>query len=105
MNAGFQPIALLSVDSVSPYKLRTRRKKRKSERQSFVKSKEGKRNLSARFIPGKRFGHFGERAVEIIYELFEILALEDSSCIYSNYSGKAVHSKLYQTKVSLDSEL
>lgn len=45
----------------------------------FRKSKEGKRNLSARFIPGKRFGHFGERAVEIIYELFEILALEDSS--------------------------
>lgn len=37
MNAEFQPIALLNVDSVSPYKLRTRRKKRKSERQSFVK--------------------------------------------------------------------
>lgn len=109
MNAEFQPIALLNVDSVSPYKLRTWRKNSEEETKiraaKFRKSKEGKRNLSARFIPGKRFGHFGERAVEIIYELFEILALEDSSCIYSNYSGKAVHSKLYQTKVSLDSEL
>lgn len=109
MNAEFQPIALLNVDSVSRINCREEVAGKKSEEETkikaakFRKSKEGKRNLSARFIPGKRFGHFGERAVEIIYELFEILALEDSNCIYSNHSGKAVHSKLYQTKVSLDS--
>lgn len=78
MSAELQPIALLNVDSVSRINCELAGK---SEEETKIRAVKFRKSKESEISPLglSRFGHFGERAVEIIYELFEILALEDSS--------------------------